>query len=144
MGMTSSKTARAVREFRRLARLLLSEERPDHDAAWVAWQIRALYREIPGLVLTIEDLQEQDALDELLGVLHLADRLLVVLLRQVVKAPVSAHLRLAEVLVDGGELDGERAVESRDDVGLTFHGSPPLRPGGPCRDPHSSTLLVCH
>ena len=64
MGMTSSNTARAVREFRRLARLLLSEQRPDHDAAWVAWQIRALYREIPGLVLTIEDVKEAFGLDD--------------------------------------------------------------------------------
>ena len=63
MGMTSSNTARAVREFRRLARLLLSE-RPDHDAAWVAWQIRALYREIPDLVLTIEDVKEAFGLDD--------------------------------------------------------------------------------
>lgn len=62
--MTSSTSARAVREFRRLARLLLSKERPDGDAAWVAWQIRALYREIPGLVLTLEDVQDAFGLDE--------------------------------------------------------------------------------
>lgn len=64
MQMTSSTTARAVREFRRLARLLLSRERPDRDAAWVAWQIRALYREIPNLVLTIEDVNEAFGLDD--------------------------------------------------------------------------------
>ena len=64
MQMTSSTTARAVREFRRLARLLLSRERPDGDAAWVAWQIRALYREIPNLVLTIEDVNEAFGLDD--------------------------------------------------------------------------------
>ena len=63
MPMTPSTTARAVKEFRRLARLLLSRERPDRDAAWVAWQIRALYREIPGLVLTLEDVQEAFGLD---------------------------------------------------------------------------------
>ena len=62
--MTSSARARAVTEFRRLARLLLSKERPDGDAAWVAWQIRALYREIPGLVLTLEDVQDAFGLDE--------------------------------------------------------------------------------
>ena len=62
MRMTSS-TSRAVREFRRLARLLVNRELPDRDVAWVAWQIRALYREIPGLVLTLEDVQEAFGLD---------------------------------------------------------------------------------
>ena len=63
MQTTTPTTARAVREFRRLARLLLSRERPDRDAAWVTWQIRALYREIPGLVLTLEDVEEAFGLD---------------------------------------------------------------------------------
>ena len=63
MHMTPPTTARAIREFRRLARLLLSRERPDRDATWVAWQIRALYREIPGLVLTLEDVTEAFGLD---------------------------------------------------------------------------------
>ena len=64
MHTTPSKTTRAIREFRRLARLLLSEERPDRDAAWITWQIRALYREIPGLVLTLQDVQEAFGLDD--------------------------------------------------------------------------------
>ena len=64
MPTTSSTTARAVREFQRLARLLLSQERPDHDAAWVAWQIRALYREIPDLVLTPDDVKDAFGLDD--------------------------------------------------------------------------------
>ena len=61
---TPSATARAIREFRRLARLLRSAERPDRDAAWIAWQIRALYREIPDLVLTLEDVREAFGLDD--------------------------------------------------------------------------------
>ena len=64
MQMTPPTTAPALREFRRLARLLLSRERPDRDAAWIAWQIRALYREIPGLVLTLEDVTEAFGLDD--------------------------------------------------------------------------------
>ena len=63
MQMTPTTTARAVREFRRLARLLLSRERPDQDAAWITWQVRALYREIPDLVLTLEDVKEAFGLD---------------------------------------------------------------------------------
>jgi hypothetical protein len=61
--MTPSTTSHATREFRRLARLLLTRERPDRDAAWVVWQIRALYREIPGLALTREDVREAFGLD---------------------------------------------------------------------------------
>lgn len=63
MQMTPSTTDRATREFRRLARLLLTRERSDHDAAWVVWQIRALYREIPGLILTLKDVEEAFGLD---------------------------------------------------------------------------------
>ena len=54
---------RLVPKDRRLARLLLTRERPDRDAAWVVWQIRAVYREIPGLVLTLEDVREAFGLD---------------------------------------------------------------------------------
>src|SRR5437879_6483945 len=53
-----------------------------------------------------DPLQEEDAVDDLFGVLHLAHGLFVVLLGQVGVAPVLAHLGLAEVLVDGRQLDG--------------------------------------
>jgi len=53
----------ACNEFRRLAALLDVKVSPDHDLGWVITQVRALYREIPGLVLTFQDLQDAVGLD---------------------------------------------------------------------------------
>ena len=47
-------------------------------------------------------LEVEDALDERVGVLHLADRLLAELLGEALVAPVRAHLGVDEVLVDRG------------------------------------------
>jgi len=67
--------------------------------------------------------EEQDAVDELLGVLHLPHRFLVVLLAEAVKAPVHAHLGLAEILIDGRQLDRQGPVQRFDDFGFAFHPS---------------------
>lgn len=53
----------ALTEFRRLAHLLIVKDLPDRDVNWITWQLRAIYREIPGLVLTVEDVQETFDLD---------------------------------------------------------------------------------
>ena len=53
----------ALTEFRRLAHLLIVKDLPDHDVDWIAWQLRAIYREVPGLALTVEDVQEAFDLD---------------------------------------------------------------------------------
>lgn len=53
----------ALTDFRRLARLLIVKDLPDRDASWIAWQLRAIYREVPGLALTVEDVQETFDLD---------------------------------------------------------------------------------
>ena len=53
----------ALTEFRRLAHLLVLRDLPDHDVNWVVWQLRAIYREVPGLALTVEDVQETFGLD---------------------------------------------------------------------------------
>ncbi len=53
----------ALTEFRRLAHLLIVKDLPDRDVDWIAWQVRAIYREIPGLALTVEDVQETFDLD---------------------------------------------------------------------------------
>src|SRR5262249_52739553 len=66
--------------------------------------------------------QEENALDELLRVLHLAERFLVVLFVEVEEAPVLVHLGLAEILVDGSELDGQRTVQGINNLGITLHG----------------------
>ena len=64
-------------EFRRLADLLIVRDRPDHDIDWILWQLRAIYREVPGLALTIQDVQEtfqlnRDTCDAVLGALTAA------------------------------------------------------------------------
>ena len=53
----------ALTEFRRLARLLVVKDLPDRDVNWITWQLRAIYREVPGLALTVEDVQETFDLD---------------------------------------------------------------------------------
>ena len=53
----------ALTDFRRLARLLIVKDLPDRDASWIAWQLRAIYREVPELALTVEEVQETFDLD---------------------------------------------------------------------------------
>ena len=45
-------------------------------------------------------LEEQDAFDDDVGVLHLVDRLAVLVVAQLVEAPVLQHPRMQEILVD--------------------------------------------
>jgi hypothetical protein len=68
-------------------------------------------------------LQEQDALDQLVGVLHLVDGLVILLLAELVEPPVLVHPGVQEILVDGGELVLERLVQKRDDLLVAFHGA---------------------
>ena len=67
-------------------------------------------------------IEEEYALDELVRVLHLAHRLFPVLGRELEETPVLAHLGLAEILIDGRQLDGERPIEGFDDLGIPLHG----------------------
>jgi hypothetical protein len=63
----------------------------------------------------------EDALDDLVGVLHLLDGFLAGDGGQLGEAPVVAHLRVDEVLVDGGELRGEDLVQNLDDLRVALH-----------------------
>src|SRR5690606_12587263 len=58
-----------------------------------------------------QSLEEQDPLGEHVGVLHLVDGFLVLVLGQFLQAPVLQHLGVQEVLVDRGQLVVERLVE---------------------------------
>ena len=69
-----------------------------------------------------QTVEEEDALGELVGVLHLVDRFLVLVLGEFRQAPVLQHLGVQEVLVDRGELVVERLVEVLDDLRVAFHG----------------------
>jgi len=54
-------------------------------------------------------------------VLHLLDRLVVLVLAEALETPVLVHARMQEVLVDRGQLDGELLVEELDDLLVAFH-----------------------
>ena len=66
-------------------------------------------------------LEQEDALDDRVRVLHLADALVVRVRGEAGVAPVRAELAVQEVLVHRGELAGEDLVEHPDDVGVTLH-----------------------
>jgi len=69
-----------------------------------------------------QSFEEQDAVGEQLGVLHLLDRLRAGVLGELRQPPVGLHLRVQEVLVDRGELAGELLVEQCDHFIVATHG----------------------
>ena len=71
--------------------------------------------------------QHQDALVELVGMLHFADRLLVFLLAEFFQSPVPVHARMQEILVDRGEFIGQLRIQQLDDSFIALHGG--LRSG---------------
>src|SRR5690606_941918 len=66
-------------------------------------------------------LEEQDALGQPVGVVHLLDRFLVLVLGQLLEPPVLQHLGVQEVLVDRGELVVQGLVEVLDVLRVAFH-----------------------
>ena len=70
-------------------------------------------------------LEEENALRQLVGMLHLVDGLVVFVLGEFLQAPVLQHLGVQEVLVDRDELVVERLVEVVDDLGVALHGPAP-------------------
>src|SRR5690606_23925657 len=66
--------------------------------------------------------EEQDALGQLVGMLHLVDRLVVLVLGEFLQPPVLQHPGVQEVLVDRNEFVVERLVQVLDDPGVAFHG----------------------
>ena len=66
-------------------------------------------------------LDRQDALDQAIGVLHLLDRLLVLMLGQLLEAPVLQHARMQEVLVDRGQLVLQLRVQIFQNLGIALH-----------------------
>ena len=66
-------------------------------------------------------LEKQDPLDEAIGVLHLVDRLLLLVVLELLQAPVAEHAGVQEVLVDRGELVEQHLVQMLYDLRITFH-----------------------
>ena len=79
-------------------------------------------------------IEVEQALNEMIGVLHLVDRLGSKTLGEPFVAPVVEHLGVEEVLVDGSQLCREYLVEEFDDLGVTLHVSPSV--------PVSSSLTI--
>ncbi len=66
-------------------------------------------------------LEVEDPLDQLLGVLHLAEGLLPALVGQALVAPVVLHLGVDEVLVDRRQLGGQHIVQEFNDLRCRLH-----------------------
>ena len=70
--------------------------------------------------------EQENALDQLVGVLHLANRLFVDLLAESLEAPVLHHAGVEEVLIDRRQLVLQELVQFGDDLWIALHGEPPL------------------
>ena len=68
-----------------------------------------------------EPFEEQDAFDQLVGVLHLVDRFSALVLAELLVTPLLEHLGVQEVLVDRGELVLEDLVQVVEDFLVAFH-----------------------
>src|SRR5262249_14397229 len=78
--------------------------------------------------------EEDDALDQLVGVLHLLDRFLAPLLGERAIAPIVQQAIVQPILVDGGQLVPQPAVEIFDDGRIALHAALPWQ-YGPTRGP---------
>src|SRR5690606_36092146 len=70
--------------------------------------------------------EEQNALDELVGMTHLVDGFLVLVLGELRDTPVLQHPGMKEVLVDGRKLVEKHFVEYRYDLVFALHTLAPL------------------
>ena len=66
-------------------------------------------------------IQKEDALDQRFGVLHLVDGLLLDVVAEPLVLPVLAHFGVQKILIDGGQLLGERLIESLNNLGIPLH-----------------------
>ena len=65
--------------------------------------------------------EEDDALDQPVGVMHLLDQLGALLLCELLEAPVVQHAEMHPVLVDRAELEEQGLVKPLDDLRFAFH-----------------------
>ena len=65
--------------------------------------------------------EENDAVGEAVGVVHLLDRFLAPLLGELQQAPVMQQPEMQPILVDGGELVAQALVEIFDDLCVALH-----------------------
>ena len=77
-----------------------------------------------------EAFQEDDAVDEAIGVAHLFDRFLAPLLGEPVEPPIVEQPIMQPILIDGREFAAQPLVEIFNDFGIAFHGLLLVRTGG--------------
>src|SRR5581483_990625 len=75
-----------------------------------------------------QSLEKQDPLDQAIGMLHLVDRLLALVVLELLQTPVAEHAGVQEVLVDRGELVEQHLVQVLDDLAVAFHAAPGRKP----------------
>ena len=73
--------------------------------------------------------QKQDAVGQLVGVLHLVDRFVALVLGEPGHAPVVEHAVVQPVLVDRGHLVPQALVEIFDNLGIALHDALHFHPG---------------
>jgi len=78
-------------------------------------------QELAELLKIGQAIEKQDALDELVGMLHFVNRFLVFVLRQLGITPVAIHARVEEILVDRSQLVEQGLVQVLNDFGIALH-----------------------
>lgn len=68
-----------------------------------------------------QGIEEQDALDEQVGMFHLADGFFVCFGPEPGKTPIFIDTPMQEILVDRGQFVGQNRIEDLDDCGVTLH-----------------------
>ncbi len=76
-----------------------------------------------------QSLEEQDTLDQSVGMLHLVDGFAVFVLPQALQPPIAKHARVQEVLVDRGEFVFQHRVQVLHYLDIALHAWLPLPTG---------------
>ena len=70
-----------------------------------------------------EALEKDDALDQLVGVMHFLDRFRLPFLGEIAKTPIVEQPVMQPVLIDGGQFVAQPLVQIFDDLGVALHAS---------------------
>ncbi len=71
--------------------------------------------------------EENDAVDQAIRVLHLFDRFFALFLGELLETPVIEKTIMQPILVDGAQFELQCLVETGDDVFVALHGAAPSR-----------------
>jgi len=72
-------------------------------------------------------LKEQDTLDQIVGMLHLADGFFIDIVGEAQQTPILQHARMQEILVDRRQFIGENDIQMTDYFGIALHFSSPCK-----------------